>query len=261
MGGAVVLYEETHLAGGSGGQSGNQSASGRLAEFGDRLQFAGALEGGGERVVLRHLFVGFLGHHVSLIRLWTWVTSLHEPGGPERRVAAGITGVEGCGMGVDAVVPRWVAGDHPAFDIPQHPSGNAAEDGPERTRRLKPPGIGQVHLPDLPIDDVATPGTEAAERQSCCRIASILSTLCGAVPLIPLPQGDIDLGGAVEQRSGLGRHAIVGAEHRGGCRGVRIEEASHFGSFPPHDAEPVRVRSSGESSHSSGASTCCSGRR
>lgn len=224
------------------GQSCDEPPGGRLVEFFDGLEFGGALEVERERVVRRFIIVFFGGgrgglgrdfrrrsadfrrRYASLERRFAafccgleqriglyeggrGVFAFDEPLRPGIGVAAGGAGVECCGMGIGAVGPRRVGGDEPALEIPEHPTGDAAEDRAGGPGRQCAPGVGQIGLLHLPVDPVTAAGAEAAEGQSGGAIGSgIRGGRFGSSTGVFVGERDVDgarPGGTADQVAGF----------------------------------------------------------
>jgi hypothetical protein len=188
----VVIGEETKCAGvlGLGGQSCDQSSCGRLLEFGDRFEVAGALEVVRERVVRGHGFEGLgsgfcgglegarrgSGNIVCACQPRASARSFAcegggcreaagEPAGPEAWDAAGWAGFEGGRVAIGAEASAGVGGDEPLFEIQEHPAGDASEGGAQGSGWEDSAGVGEVGGAEFPIHHVGAARTEAAQRQ------------------------------------------------------------------------------------------------
>jgi hypothetical protein len=168
--------------------------------------------------------------------------SLHKPFRPEVGMAAGATGVERCGMGVGAVGPRRVGGNEPALHVPEHSTGDAAEDRTGSPRRELPAGVGEIRFSDLPVDHVGPAGTEGAERdfRGAIGAGGIVVSQIGTPGLegadAPVGEGDVDLGGTAKQVAGFcgngGSAAGLSCANRGGRKKI-AGHGSPFRGRPP----------------------------
>jgi hypothetical protein len=126
-------------------------------------------------------------------------------------------------MGVDPEVPRGMAGDHPAFDIPEHPSRDAAKQGADGAGRAQSARVGEVDLSDLPVHDVTTARAKAAERESSGWIVEMFRM--GRPLCVSRPQIDVHPGGAMKQGS---RFVGDSTDKSSGVEGgIGIRKASH----------------------------------